>query len=70
MTPVSIGKEAEDSESDLDDDNSIKSNLSEISTSSTSKKRKLELEVMSNMPKLIDNKRKCLEKKLSAAQGD
>jgi hypothetical protein len=58
LTPISVGKEAEDSESVTDDNNSIESSFSEVSTHSTSKKRKLELEVVSNVPKLIDNKRK------------
>ncbi|CAB4031721.1 Hypothetical predicted protein [Paramuricea clavata] len=69
LTPISVGKEAEDSESDMDN-NSIKSSFFDVSTHSTSKKRMLELEVVPNVPKLIDNKRKRLEKRLSAAQRD
>ena len=70
MTPVSVEKAGEDNDSDLDDNNSIESIFYEISTPSTSTKRKLELEAMSNVPQLIDNKRKSLEKRLSAAQRD
>ncbi|CAB3996480.1 Hypothetical predicted protein, partial [Paramuricea clavata] len=50
---LDIQQKAEDSESDMDDNNSIK-----------------KLEVVSNVPNLIDNKRKSLEKRLSAAQRD
>lgn len=51
------------------DSDSAKSCMSEVSeTSKMNKKRKLDM--TSNVPKLIDNKRKNLEKRLSAAQRD
>ena len=74
VTLISIEKEAEDfeekSDSEDDDNDSIQSNVTEVSKQSKGEKRKLELQIMSNVPKLIDNKRKSLEKRLSAAQRD
>ena len=71
VTPVSVENKAEElgfwSDSEGDDD-SIKSNVTEVSKQGTNKKRKLA--VASNVPRLIDNKRKSLEKRLSAAQRD
>jgi seryl-tRNA synthetase len=70
VTPVSVENEAEelgeisDSEGD---DGSIKSNVTEVSKQGTNKKRKL---AVANVPRLIDNKRKSLDKRLSAAQKD
>ena len=71
VTPVSVENKAEElgfwSDSEGDDD-SIKSNVTEVSKQGTNKKRKLA--VASNVPRLIDNKRKSLEKRLPAAQRD
>ena len=68
LTPSSINNEDGDVDSDSESNISTQSKTCEVSTTSINRKRKLD--PASNVPKLVDNKRKNLEKRLSAAQRD
>ena len=67
LTPSSINNE-DDVDSDSESNTSTQSKTCEVST--TSKNRKRKLDPASNVPNLVDNKRKNLENRLSAAQRD